>query len=125
MTEPHVLLFSNLMVMTMKVTIFIVGYLTVRLGYNLLLAGVKGEFKFSASFGGSKADLASVSPGLLFVLLGVLLIGYALTVDKPYKMISSEAPRNSIPTEMIPTAPNPFQEMNMVPGGGNEISGKQ
>jgi hypothetical protein len=32
--------------------------------------------------GGFKADLVSVSPGLLFVVLGILLIGYAIHVDK-------------------------------------------
>ena len=66
----------------MKIVCFILGYLTVRLGYDLIKSGVKGEFKFSASFGGTKADLASVSPGLLFVLLGVGLVGYAIYVDK-------------------------------------------
>ena len=48
----------------------------------MIASGVKGEFKFSASLGGVKADLASISPGLLFVLLGVLLIGYAIYVEK-------------------------------------------
>ena len=66
----------------MKIVCFILGYLTIRLGYKLIASGVKGEFKFSASLGGVKADLASISPGLLFVLLGVFLIGYAIYVKK-------------------------------------------
>jgi hypothetical protein len=73
----------------MKIVCFILGFLTVRLGYQLIKEGVKGEFKFSASFGGSKADLASVSPGLLFVLLGVGLVGYAISVDKSVKLTTN------------------------------------
>jgi hypothetical protein len=66
----------------MKIVCFILGYKTVVLGYKLILAGSKGEFKFSASLSGLKADLAGVSPGLLFVFLGVVLIGYAMYVEK-------------------------------------------
>jgi len=73
---------SFALIIAMKIVCFILGYLTIRLGYELIASGVKGDFKFSASLGGVKADLASVSPGLLFVLLGTLLIGYAIHVDK-------------------------------------------
>jgi hypothetical protein len=65
---------SLALVILMKIVCFILGYLTIRLGYELIASGVKGEFKFAASLAGVKADLASVSPGLLFVLLGILLI---------------------------------------------------
>jgi hypothetical protein len=70
------------LIIFMKIVCFILGYLIIRLGYKLIASGVKGEFKFSASIGGVKADIASISPGLLFVLLGVLLIGYAIYVEK-------------------------------------------
>lgn len=73
------------LVILMKIVCFTFGYMTIRLGYQLIASGVKGEFKFSANLGGAKADLASVSPGLLFVLLGVFLIGYAIYVDKGCK----------------------------------------
>jgi hypothetical protein len=73
---------SFALLILMKIVVFILGYLTVRLGHQLIASGVKGEFKFAAELAGVKADLASVSPGLLFVLLGVLLIGYAVSVDK-------------------------------------------
>lgn len=73
---------SLALVIVMKIVCFILGYLTVKLGHQLIGSGVKGEFKFSADLGGLKADLASVSPGLLFVLLGILLIGYAVYVKK-------------------------------------------
>jgi hypothetical protein len=73
---------SFALIIFMKIVCFILGYLIICLGYKLIASGVKGEFKFSASLGGVKADLASISPGLLFVLLGVLLIGYAIYVEK-------------------------------------------
>ncbi len=82
MTPQAAYLISFGMVILMKIVCFILGYLTVRLGYKLIAAGVKGQFKFSAKLGGAKADLASMSPGLLFVLLGIFLIGYAIYVEK-------------------------------------------
>ena len=82
MTPETLYLISFGMVILMKIVCFILGYLTIRLGHKLIASGVKGEFKFSAELAGGKADLASMSPGLLFVLLGVFLIGYAIYVEK-------------------------------------------
>jgi hypothetical protein len=70
------------MIIGMKTVVFVLGYLTIRLGYNLVRSGVQGDFKFSAKLAGAQADLASISPGLLFVLLGVSLIAIAIYVDK-------------------------------------------
>jgi hypothetical protein len=74
------------LLVSMKIVCFLLGYLTIRLGYLLIASGAKGEFKFTASLGTFKGNLVSVSPGLLFVLLGVILIGYALFVEKPVAM---------------------------------------
>lgn len=68
MTWESVFVYTSMMIIIMKIICFILGYMTVRLGYKLIKSGVTGEFKFSAELAGSKADLASVSPGLLFVL---------------------------------------------------------
>jgi hypothetical protein len=89
----------------MKIVCFILGYLTIRLGHQLISSGVKGEFKFSASMGGAKADLASVSPGLLFVLLGVLLIGYAIGVEKA---VHQQLPGSAIAQPNVSPPPSPF-----------------
>lgn len=78
-------------VLVLKVTCFILGYLIVRIGAALLRDGITGEFKFSASLPGAKGDLASASPGLLFLLVGAILIGYALWVPKPAEFESEEA----------------------------------
>ena len=82
MTTQEAFVYASALVIFMKIVCFILGFLTVRLGYKLIKAGVSGQFKFSANLGGFKTDLASVSPGLLFVLLGVILIGYAMHVEK-------------------------------------------
>lgn len=75
MTNELAFLLCYALSIVMKIVCFIIGYLIIRLGYNLISSGVKGEFKFSGKLGGLTTDLRSVSPGLLFVLLGVLLIG--------------------------------------------------
>ena len=92
-SEEWAFVFSFALVILMKITCFILGYLTIHLGYLLIASGVKGEFKFSAELGGVKTDLASVSPGLLFVLLGVLLIGYAMYVEKGVTLEKKEQPK--------------------------------
>ena len=71
-----------LLIFALKLTCFWFGYKVVQLGANLLREGVRGEFKFHASLGGPKADLASASPGLLFLVLGIALIAYAMWVTK-------------------------------------------
>ena len=92
-------LVSLALIMVMKIVCFVLGYLTVRLGYKLIVSGVTGEFKLAATLGGLKADLASVSPGLLFVLLGVLLIGYAIGLSKDVTV--------ALPTQAAKAAPAP------------------
>ena len=95
---------SFALIILMKIVCFILGYLTIRLGYVLIASGVKGEFKFAASMGGFKTDLASVSPGLLFVLLGVLLIGYAIYVEKGVTLqITPRAETSPAPLPPVPT----------------------
>lgn len=92
-------LWSFTLIIGMKLVIFVIGYKVVKLGYDLLSKGVEGKFKFSAEIQGVKADLVSVSPGLLFVLLGCFLIGFALFVDKELKL---EFPTIQQPQNLAP-----------------------
>jgi hypothetical protein len=78
----------------LRITCFILGFLTVRLGYKLILQGAKGEFKFSGSLAGLKSKLESFSPGLLFVLLGVILIGYGMSVNREVVIEESNKENN-------------------------------
>jgi len=92
---------SLFLIVLLKVVCFILGYLTVRLGYLLISSGAKGEFKFSARVSGASADLVSVSPGLLFLLLGIFLIGFAINVDKGVTQRLKLNPDSEIP--LVPT----------------------
>ncbi|HEV2815611.1 MAG TPA: hypothetical protein VGW40_00095 [Allosphingosinicella sp.] len=77
--------------MLLKIVVFVLGYLTIKIGASLLREGVRGEFQFKSEFHGFKGDLASASPGLLFLLVGGVLIGYAIAVDKPISYRSGPA----------------------------------
>jgi len=57
-----------------RVAAIAAGTYVVWLGHNTLIRGIKGEFEFSGQFGRLKGS----APGLLFVLLGSLVIGWAL-----------------------------------------------
>lgn len=79
-------------VLAMKLTAIVVGYKIVKLGYEALVRGIKGEF----DFGGKITDqaeikLLSASPGLFFVLLGCFVICWALFVQKPINFESKES----------------------------------
>lgn len=67
-----------------KLTAMIAGYKIVALGHDTLVRGLKGEFVFTGHVSKDRGvALKSASPGLLFVLLGSLLIGWSVYVDKP------------------------------------------
>jgi hypothetical protein len=121
---PEIMVFSEFtvafaLIALMKIVCFILGYLMIRLGHDLLSSGIKGEFKFSGSLMGAKADLASVSPGLLFVLLGAALIVIALRIEKTVtgvyvnQLAKATAPAPDIP---FPSNLPPFA--TPVPKGG-------
>ncbi|MDJ0723383.1 MAG: hypothetical protein QNJ04_17215 [Desulfobacterales bacterium] len=67
-----------------KLAVLVIGYLIARLGHDLLVKGVSGDFKFSAGFKGGKADLVSASPGLFFILMATILIAIGVIKDKPF-----------------------------------------
>lgn len=84
----------------LRITCFILGFLTIRLGYQLILKGAKGEFKFSSSLAGLKSKLESLSPGLLFLLLGTILIGYGMSVKR--EVILEETKNNNHKRVILP-----------------------
>lgn len=73
-------------ILIFKLVLIWAGVAVVRMGYELLLRGVSGDFKFQGGFHGVKADLVSASPGLLFAFLGVVLLAIGASVDKPFSM---------------------------------------
>lgn|GEM_PF-1724449 len=67
-----------------KLAVLVIGYLIARLGHDLLVKGVSGEFKFHTEFKGTKADLISASPGVFFILMATILIAIGVIKDKPF-----------------------------------------
>ncbi|MEF8733343.1 MAG: hypothetical protein V5B40_16005 [Candidatus Accumulibacter meliphilus] len=70
-------------ILLLKLALVWAGVKIVQMGNDLLRRGVSGEFKFNASLSGAKADLASASPGLLFALLGAIVLIAAVVIEKP------------------------------------------
>lgn len=68
-----------------KLAVLFVGYLIARLGYDLLVKGVSGDFKFKTEIQGTKADLVSASPGIFFILMAAILIAVGVLKDKPFE----------------------------------------
>ena len=76
------------------------GTYVVWLGRDTFVRGIKGDFEFTGSFG----RLRGSAPGLLFVLLGCLAIGWALQAEHSGKIPSgpgtaekTEAAGSSVP----------------------------
>ncbi len=88
-----------------KLICFYLGYLIIKLGYNLLSEGIKGNFKFTANHSGFKGGLISSSPGLLFVFLGVLLIGYAMSITKSNSLKTYEERKKIEPNTKLKDTP--------------------
>lgn len=84
-----------------RVAAILAGVCIVWLGHNTMIRGVKGEFEFEGNF----AKLKGSTPGLLFVLLGSMAIGWSLntpakgdlTIDVPtlheQKAAETDAPQ--------------------------------
>ncbi|WP_054032220.1 hypothetical protein [Desulfatitalea tepidiphila] len=72
------LIITSFSIWSYKVFSLLIGYLFAKLGYDLFIKGVSGEFKFKGEFKGVKADLVSASPGLFFILMGTIIVGITL-----------------------------------------------
>lgn len=73
-----------------KLAVLVVGFLIARLGHDLLVKGITGEFKFAAQLRGTRADLVSASPGVFFILMATILLAVAILKDKPFETTVSE-----------------------------------
>lgn len=85
------------------------GIYIVWLGHNTLIRGVKGEFEFKGSLGRLKGS----APGLLFVLLGSMVIGWALFAEwgseRGQKLQQNAAQHNPVEKPIPPKLINPFK----------------
>jgi hypothetical protein len=83
-------------ILTFKITVITAGCFIAWLGYKLLICGISGDFTINFKFKDFETNLASGLPGLFFVFLAVLLIGYAVLKDKPFKTNYAENIENNI-----------------------------
>jgi len=75
--------------LAVRIAAMAAGVYVVWLGQQTLVAGVRGEFKFE----GKHANLKASSPGLLFVLLGCMAVGWSLVARQQgsYERTTSSA----------------------------------
>jgi hypothetical protein len=82
------------------------GTYVVWLGHNTLIKGVKGEFEFTGKFGRLKGSV----PGILFVFLGAVVIGWALYAShygKEVKTTGDTQEQSEIKGTSVPFVPPP------------------
>lgn len=92
--ERTMLILASGMVIVFKLVVILLAYKTIKLGYDLLLKGVKGDFQFSGGVSGYKADLRSASPGLLFVFLGCAIMAIAIIEKFPQEITKTSESTN-------------------------------
>lgn len=92
---------SNVLI---RIAAIAAGTYVVYLGHDTMVRGIKGEFEFEGAFGKLKGSV----PGLFFVLMGVVAIGWALNTkfDSDLK-IGAEQPVSKIGDTPIPKPPAP------------------
>lgn len=87
-TSEYISIAFMISVLILKITAFVLGFLIVKMGHNTLVRGITGEFDFGFSGSGFTTKLKSASPGLLFVLMGALIIIWSMAVEKPLEVAS-------------------------------------
>ncbi len=94
MSDPNQAIWYHVVTVTalvaFKLAVLFVGYLIAKLGHDLLIKGVTGQFKFHTNFQGARADLVSASPGVFFILMATILIAIGILKDKPFETRVSE-----------------------------------
>jgi hypothetical protein len=114
----YLMALNLILVWTLKIVVFIVGYRVVKMAISLLEQGVRGEFKFQGSLQGARADLRSSSPGLLFTLLGTAIIVAALLIKTgvPFQQsVERSTGTLNSPSSGVPPLPKeaPFKSQGM------------
>jgi hypothetical protein len=98
-TSEYISISFMISVLILKITAFVLGYLIVRMGHDTLVKGITGEFDFGFSGSGFSTKLKSASPGLLFVLMGSLIIIWSMAAEKPLKISSTPSKTTEIATQ--------------------------
>ena len=107
-------LISVSFVAAFKLAALFVGYLFAKLGHDLFLRGVTGEFTFRADLKGWKADLVGASPGLFFILMGAAIV--TVTIYVGFNVNWEAGREQQAVAERLPTVrPRPTPEHSGLP----------
>ena len=107
-------LISVSFVAAFKLAALLVGYLGAKLGHDLFLRGITGEFTFRADLKGWKADLVGASPGLFFILMGAAIV--TVTIYRGFD-VNWEAAREeqAVAEPVLTVRPRPTPERSGLP----------
>lgn len=72
-------------VTALKMVALVLGYLVVKLGYTTMMAGVKGKDSVELGAFGTTFKFKGVTPGLALSIVGVLLMGWALSTKSQFE----------------------------------------
>jgi hypothetical protein len=78
-------------VTTVKIVALTLGYLIAKLGYSTMMAGVQGKDSVDLSAFGASFKFKGVTPGLALGIIGVLMMGWALSTKHQFSTQVSKA----------------------------------
>jgi len=98
-----------------KIVALVIGYYVVRLGYNTMMSGVKGDDSVEVGAFGTRFKFKGVTPGLALGIIGVLMMGWALSTRSQF---SANLGSETIVRQIEGTGGE--SEPKAVKGGGDE-----
>lgn len=80
-----------LSVTAVKIVALILGYLIAKLGYSTMIAGVQGKDSVDLNAFGASFKFKGVTPGLALGVIGILMMGWALSTKHQFSAQVSKA----------------------------------
>lgn len=71
-------------VTAVKIVALVLGYFITKLGYNTMMAGVQGKDTVELGAFGATFKFKGVTPGLALGILGILMMGWALSTKHQF-----------------------------------------
>ena len=78
-------------VTTVKIVALTLGYFIAKLGYSTMMAGVQGKDSVDLSAFGASFKFKGVTPGLALGIVGILMMGWALSTKHQFSTQVSKA----------------------------------
>lgn len=104
--QQSIIFFS--LITLQKLTLYVIAYLLAKQGQELMKLGITGSLQIDGEDEKKKLSLKTDKPGIAFVILGVVLAVYAVSVDKQVitvypdtvaKMIDAAPPDAALPDD--------------------------